>query len=458
MRDKADGHYAELHSDGDDDDGGGGAQERKGGDDGPRALASPGGRFEMAAVQRTLAVCLELVTHADEALSEAAREVIFREAAAIVENIQAVQLALGSDADDGLIVRWARLQEFRSHFVGIAAAAGASDVSFVCDADGVRLRSCGKPSEFFLRADRCEAYKCGRQISFRVTAQRILNFLMPQDEARPLIMSLIESKAGDTTLRFTVDERRRPAQCEVPTRNFESDAVYRLSDFSNNELELLIAAPREVAAVLRLLDNTATDASVLARAKHHQSAARVLADELKVLILVDNWLRNVFRQCGQAVRDDAPIEGLEQQRIKFATGRQLANAKTLLSQRILLGSKDYQFTAAEVDWEATLHCIKHFISKNSINFRDQFTARMLPLTTPTKLRVLARQKHYQFVKECTDEVLANSKRMVLTDDDLRIADLESDNMRRLAHHGETMLKVCTSHAPDCGALVCDGVG
>ena len=31
--------------------------------------------------------------------------------------------------------------------------------------------------------------------------------------------------------------------------------------------------------------------------------------------------------------------------------------------------------------------------------------------------------------------------MVLTDDDLRIDDLESENMRRLAHHGETMLKV-----------------
>lgn len=385
----------------------------------------------------------------------AALDVVYYEAGAIVDGIQSVQLALGSDADDGLLVRWAHVQEFRPRFLLIAAAAGASDVSFVCSADGVRIRSCGSHSECFVEAARCEAYKCGRQISFRVATPQIKRFLVPLDDASPLTMSLIESKADETALRFAVDLDWRKSQADVPIRNFESDAVYKLSDFSNNELDLLISAPRDVAAILRLLDRTVTDASVLARAKHHQSAARVLAEELKVLMNVDNWLKNVFRQCGQSVRDDPPIEGLDQLRLKFATGRQLAAAKALLSQRILLGSKDFSFTPAEVDWEATLHCIKHFISKNSITFRDQFTAKMLPLTMPTKLHVLSRLKHYQFVKDCTDEVLTKSKRMVLTDDDLRIADLESDNMRRLAHHGETMLKVSARACQCCIAALRD---
>ena len=390
-----------------------------------------------------------------------------REATFVVETVQAMATAFGSDSDDGFVARLGRLQDFRGRFALVAASGG--DAEFTCEATGLRLRSCISGVEQRVSAAECDRYRCGKPIAFRCAAVLIVRFLADQDDTRPLIMSwMIDGKAGGT-LRLTVDDRRKQ-QIDVPIRNLVSDAVYRFSQFSNNELEQLIAAPREVAAVLRLVDKSATENSVLARARLHQNATRGLAEELKVLTLVDNWLRNVFRQCGQFVRDDAPIEGLDQ-RISFATGMQLAAAKSRLSQRIMLGAQESEFTPADVDWEASLATIKHFISRGSITFRDQFTAVMLPKTASTKLRALTRQMHFQFVKQCCDQVLANSKRMVcdnfvsysscrwcmficcacqvLTDDDLRIADLESENMRRLAHHGETMLKVCAVLPADC---------
>jgi hypothetical protein len=102
-------------------------------------------------------------------------------------------------------------------------------------------------------------------------------------------------------------------------------------------LDQIIAAPREVAAVLHFKDASWSEATVAARARRHKNATKVLADELQTLMLVDQWLRNVFRSCGQACVDDEGSDVLDRQ-ILFATGRQLAAGKMLVSQRILMGA------------------------------------------------------------------------------------------------------------------------
>lgn len=312
----------------------------------------------------------------DRLAHDAAFELAMIEAQNIVTDVEAVLVSFGSDAVDVFVVKFVRVDTFAVHFARIAAVAG--DVLVSCDSDGFRVQSCVRPSEqkYFARGD-CVVYRCGNPVSFRVAARDVVGFLDERRAALPLSLCWITYPSD--VLRLAVEDARaypRIQQQDVIMRKLASAAVAQVSDFSSVELEQLNAAPKEVAAVLRPLDSTVTEAIVRARVRQHQSSTRHLEEELNVLRAVDDWLRNVLRQCGQALREDSRIEW----QTGFATGTQLAAAKLLFSQRIMLGSHVFTFSAADVDREATLHCMCHFIGNNCITFRDQFATFMHPMT------------------------------------------------------------------------------